>query len=614
MAGRLVAGVIPAHMGHHGGPKPGKKPVNWGNAWREASTLIREHRHRLALGLVLLVVGRAASLVLPGSAGFLIDTVVAQHHPEWLWPLAGAVVVAGLIQAGTAFALSQLLGIAGQQAINDLRLRVHAHVLRLPVARFDATQSGTLISRIMSDAEGVRNLVGTGIVQLVGGLITAFAVLGILIHLNAALTGGILVILVIFGGLLATTFRRLRPLFRERQKVSGEISGTLGQVLQGVRVVKVFTAEQRLQQRFATDTGRLFEMIRTTMTGFSLTAALTLVVLALVGALVVVMGGNDLLAGRMTVGNLLQFVLFTGLLAAPIGQMANIGTQITEAFAGLDRIRELMQQPTEPSGPVTCPPLAGRVEFSGVSFAYDVGRPVLTDITLVAPAGQTIALVGPSGSGKSTLASLVLAFAHPGSGTITIDGRDLTTLELQSYRRQLGVVLQDNWLLDGTVRDNLRFARPEATEAEVTAACQAAAAEAFVAALPQGLDTIVGERGVKLSGGQRQRLAIARALLADPRILVLDEATSALDSESEAEIQGALARLRAGRTTFVIAHRLSTIRGADCILVLDGGKIVERGTHQELLEHHGLYRRLHDRQHQVAADRHINPGEELRPG
>ena len=592
-----------------------KKPkLSWGVVWREAGELVAAHRARLFTGLWLLGANRAVSLVLPASAGWLIDDVVGKHRPELIWPIAAAVIGATVVQALTGFALNQILGVAGQQAINDLRQRVHEHVLRLPISRFDGTQSGTLISRIMADAEGIRNLVGTGIVQLVGGLLTGVVVLVLLFFLNWKLTLAIAGLLVAFGVAMAMAFKRLRPLFKERQKVQGEISGSLGQVLAGIRVVKIFTAESRLNARFAADTGRLFAMVKATMTGFSLVTSLTVLILGLAGALFVVVGGQAMVAGEMTTGQFLQYVLYVGLLAGPIGQIASISTQFTEAFAGLDRIRELTAQKPEEQGTRITPRLTGDVEFRDLDFAYDPGRPVLSGINLHARPGQTVALVGPSGSGKTTLVSLVMAFVRPQRGAILVDGIDIAELELTSYRRQIGVVMQDNWLFDGSVADNLRFSKPEATEDELIAACRLAAADGFIRGLADGYATVIGERGVKLSGGQRQRLAIARALLADPRILILDEATSALDSESEAEIQTALATLRQGRTTFVIAHRLSTIRSADQILVVDGGRIVERGTHDELLAANGRYQQLHDRQHRRADELHVNPGEELLPG
>ncbi len=596
-------------------PAPGKPPpkkIGWGVVLRESAELLRRHRGRMLVGLVLLIIGRAASLVPPASAGWLIDHIVKEHRPDLLWPLAGAVLAATVIQAATGFALSQLLGVAAQRAIHDLRLELHWHVLRLPVARFDATQSGSLVTRVMSDAEGIRNLIGNGIVQLVGGLVTATVVFAILMYLNWQLTVAISVLLAAFGVVTAITLARLRPTFRARNQVQAEITGRMTQVLSGIRAVKAYAAEPREQAAFQATAERLFGMIRGTITGFSLMTAVGMLVVGLSAAVLLVLGGQGLLAGTMTPGELFSYVMFVALMTAPVFQIAAIGTQITEAFAGLDRIRDLRSQSTEDAdaaGRKPCPRLNGRVELDRVVFGYNPEKPVLHGVSLTAEPGQTVALVGPSGSGKTTLVSLILGFHRPQGGRILLDGTDLADLRLDSYRRQLGVVLQDNVVFDGTVRDNLLFARPGATEAELLAAAEAAAARGFIEAMEKSWDTVVGERGVRLSGGQRQRLAIARALLADPRLLVLDEATSSLDSESEAEVQAALARLRQGRTTFVIAHRLSTIRAADQILVLDGGNIVERGRHDALLAVGGLYRRLHDRQAGALAEIYRNPGE-----
>src|SRR5207237_1037579 len=464
--------------------RPPKKTITPG-AWHEARGLIYAHRGRLGLGLALLLVNRLAGLVLPASSKWVIDRVIGQHHPELLLPLALAAGGATLVQALTGFALSQVLGVAAQRAITDMRRTVQAYVLRLPVSYFDSTKSGILISRIMSDAEGIRNLVGTGLVQLVGGLVTGAIALGVLFYLNWRLT--------LFAILILGCF-----------------------------------------------------------------------------------------AGAMTLGDFFMYGVFIGLVALPLINIASIGTQITEAFAGLDRIREIRHLTTEDAADGARPPLGevvGDVRFEDVSFQYVADREVLKHVSFHAPAGSTTALVGSSGAGKSTLISLVLTFSRPKTGRILVDGRDLDHMRLADYRRQLGVVLQDNFLFDGTIAENIAFARPHATRDEIEEAARIAHCDEFVRRFEHGYDTVVGERGVKLSGGERQRVSIARAILADPRILILDEATSSLDSESEAAIQDGLRTLRRGRTTFVIAHRLSTIRSADQILVMEGGEIVERGTH-----------------------------------
>ena len=593
--------------------KPPKKKVNLESAWREARELLLVHKKRLAIGLVLMLISRLAGMVLPGTTGKLVDQVIAQHKVELLWPLALAGGLATLLQALTGYALSQILGVAAQKAINDVRKSIHLHLLHLPVSHFNSTQSGILISRVMNDAEGLRNLVGTGIVQLVGGLVTAVLGFGVLIYLNWHLTLVVLVVLAIFGVVMAVAFRKLRPLFRERGKITGEVTGRLGQTLGGIREVKAYTAEDAEQKSFTTGVDKLFDNIRRSMTGISLTTSISTAIVGVVGVVMMVLGGNSILAGEMTLGDFMMYLVFVGIVVGPVVNIASIGTQISEAFAGMDRLRELRsiaREDAQDPERAPCPEVRGEIRFENVSFAYDAGKPVLEGITFTAPAGSTTALVGTSGGGKSTLAGLVLAFYQPLGGRIHVDGRDLATLRLSDYRAHLGVVLQDNFLFDGTIAENVLFSRPDATRAEVEAVCRAAHCEEFVSRFEKGYDTIVGERGVKLSGGQRQRVAIARALLADPRILVLDEATSMLDSESEALIQEGLQRLRQSRTTFVIAHRLSTIRSADQILVVEKGRIAERGTHAELLKLGGRYRELYERQHTFERNRFVNPGED----
>jgi len=493
---------------------------------------------------------------------------------------------------------------------------VETHVLRLPVRYFDSTKSGVLISRIMTDAEGIRNLVGTGLVQLAGGLVTAALALGVLFYLNWRLTAATIVILATFGGMMAFAFARLRPMFRDRGQINAEVTGRLGESLGGIRVVKSYVAERGERLVFARGVHRLFRNIALTITSTSGLGAATIVITGAIGVLMILVGGRAILGGGMTIGDFVMYVFFIGLVAAPLVQIASIGTQVSEAFAGLDRIRELRQMATEDDDGerrALDGALEGGIVFENVVFAYEPGVPVLKGVSFRAPAGSTTALVGSSGSGKSTLISLVMAFARPESGRVLVDGRDLAGLRLRDYRAHLGVVLQDNFLFDGTIAENIGYAKPHATREEILEVARVAHCDEFVAKFPQRYDTVVGERGVKLSGGQRQRVAIARAILADPRILILDEATSSLDSESEAMIQDGLRRLRHGRTTFVIAHRLSTIRSADQILVLEAGEIVERGDHAALLAAGGRYRQLYDRQYAFESDRFINPGEDFTP-
>lgn len=590
-----------------------KRKISIG-AWREARRLVWSHRKHLIFGLLLMLVNRLAGMALPASSKFLIDEVIGNGRAELLGRLALVVAGITLVQATAGFALAQVVSIAGQRAITEMRKRVQEQVLRLPVSYFADTQTGVLVTRIMKDAEGIRNLVGTGIVQLLGGIFSATLALGVLFYLNWRMTFAVIGILAAFAVLMAVGFQRLRPIFRERSKIEAEVTGRLTQALGGIRTVKVYTAEPRERRVFARGVHRLLRNIASTITGSSAIGSASTVIVGAVGVLVIMMGGRAILEGQMTLGDLVMYTFFIVLVTMPLVQIASIGTQISEAFAGLDRIRELHELAGEDEGEEELEPVTGvggDVIFEGVSFEYEPGSPVLREISFHAPAGTTTALVGSSGSGKSTLMSLILAFNRPQSGRILVDGRDLSTLRLRDYRSHLGVVLQEDFLFDGTIRENIGFARPEATAEEIERAGAVAHCDEFVKDLEDGYDTVIGERGIKLSGGQRQRVAIARAILADPSILLLDEATSSLDSETEVLIRDGLNALRRGRTTFVIAHRLSTIAAADQILVVEDGEIVERGTHAELLARGGRYRELYDRQHQLETDRFINPGEEF---
>lgn len=590
-----------------------KKRIHFAEVWRESRDIVWPYRRRLALGAFLMIANRLAGLVLPTSSKFLIDDVVGEGNARLLVPLALAVGAATLIQAGTSFALSQVLGVAAQRAIAEMRKRVQYHVSRLPVRYFDSTKTGELISRIMSDAEGIRNLVGTGLVQLVGGLVTAAIALGVLFWLNWSLTSLTLLVLAAFGGAMAVAFKRLRPIFRERSKINAAVTGRLSESLSGIRVVKAYVAERSERLVFARGVHHLFRNVAKTITAISGITAFTTAVIGSIGVVMILVGGRAILAGTMSLGDFVMYVFFTGLVAFPLVEIAQIGTQISEAFAGLDRIRDLRKMATEEhedTGKDPLPRMHGEIRFDDVSFAYEPGVPVLKHVSFVATPGTTTALVGSSGSGKSTLISLVMAFNRSDEGCIFVDGRDLASVRLRDYRSRLGVVMQENFLFDGTIAENIAFASPHAARVRVEEVARVAHAHEFIMEFEQGYDTVVGERGVKLSGGQRQRISIARAILADPRILILDEATSSLDSESEALIQDGLRTLRAGRTTFVIAHRLSTIRSADQILVLEDGEIVERGTHHDLLEQGGRYRQLHDMQYQLEENLFLNPGED----
>jgi ABC-type multidrug transport system fused ATPase/permease subunit len=599
-----------------------KRKLKLSNVWRDAKGLIWAHRRRLGLGFVLMVINRTAALVLPASSKPLMDEVIGNQRADLLLPIALAVGAATVVQAGSSFGLTLVIGVAAQKAITDMRKRVEQHVLRLPVRYFDTTQTGILISRIMTDAEGIRNLVGTGVVQLTGGLITTIIGLSVLFYLNWQLTALTLLTLIVFGLFMAFMFSRLRPIFRKRGQINAEVTGRLSESLGGIRIVKSYTAERREQIVFAQGVHRLFRNIARTMVGVSSTTAFSTVIVGVISVIMITVGGRAILAGDMSPGDFLMYIFFTGIVAAPVVQIASIGTQISEAFAGLDRINEIMSLPTEADEEADKQELTkieGDVRFEDVWFEYNPDVPVIRGVSFHAPAGSTTALVGSSGSGKSTLISLVMAFNRPKTGRILIDGENLNNLKLRDYRSNLGIVLQDNFLFDGTILDNIRFAKPHASRDEVIHVARIAHADEFIESFEHTYDTIVGERGVRLSGGQRQRIAIARAILADPSILILDEATSSLDSESEALIQDGLRALRRGRTTFVIAHRLSTIRSADQILVLEEGEVVERGTHYELIDLDGRYKQLYDKQYQIETDTFINPGEDFtsqvaRPG
>jgi subfamily B ATP-binding cassette protein MsbA len=599
-------------MAEADGPKPKKAALDRAALGRYFRELVWPRRGLLGAGLLLILINRLAGLVLPGSTRYLIDDVVGKRNLALLGPLVMAVGGAILLQAVTSFALTQLLSKAAQRLIADLRIRVQQHVGRLPVRYYDANKTGALVSRIMSDVEGVRNLVGTGLVELIGGLLTAAVALALLLAINTTLTIATLGFLAVFGVLVSRAFAKIRPIFRERGQIHAEVQGRLAESLGGVRIVKGFHAEAREAATFASGVMRLFDNVRRTLLATSLMSMAGTLLTGLVSITVMIVGGRLIVGGALTLGQFVTFTLYLGMLIAPVFQIVAIGSQLTEAFAGLDRMHEVLSEVPEDVDPQrveALPDIQGSVGFEDVTFEYEPGKPVLHDVSLTAVPGTVTALVGSSGSGKSTLIGLVAAFAKPTRGLVRVDGADLAAVRLDSYRSKLGVVLQDNFLFDGTIRENVRFGRPDAADAEVRHAAEIARVDEFAERLEKGYDTVIGERGVKLSGGQRQRVAIARAILADPRILILDEATSSLDTESEALIQQGLAALMKGRTTFVIAHRLSTIRSADQILVLEGGRIVERGTHASLMAARGRYFDLYTRQAGIEANRYVNPGE-----
>jgi len=562
-------------------------------AFRE---IIWPRRKLILVGLLLILVNRLSGLVLPASTKYLVDEVIANTDLDLLYKLLGAVGLAVVLQAGSSYLLTLLLSVEAQRLIADLRSQVQRHVLGLPVRLFDNAKSGELVSRIMDDVEGVRNLVGTGLVQLVGGIITGVVAMVFLLSINPVMTAMALVPLLAFGFVSTRAFATLRPAFRERGKIRAEVTGRLTEALGGIRVIKGFHAVEKEGEIFQAGVLRIFDNVKTTLTTSAAVGSAASLFVGGASVLIMGYGGRLVVMEQLTLGDLFSFTLFLGFLIAPIVQMANIGTQMTEAFAGLDRTSELLSWPQEDDDPLrtfTMPAVKGHVVFEDVHFRYEDDKPVIQGVSFEAQPGTVIALVGSSGSGKTTLAGLAATFLTPDEGRVLVDGVDLRTVKLASYRDQLGLVLQNDFLFDGTIRENLLFARADATDDEVRDAARRAHVLEFTDRFPDGLDTIIGERGVKLSGGQRQRVTIARAILAAPRVLVLDEATSSLDTESEALIQDSLEQLLAGRTTFVIAHRLSTIQRADLILVVEAGRVVERGQHEELIRLQGRYHQLY---------------------
>jgi len=574
--------------------------------------LVRPRRKLLAFGFFLMLINRGAGLVLPASTKYLVDNVITKNQVWMLQPLVLAVFVATLVQGATSFTLTQLLSKEAQRLIAELRRKVQEHVGRLPVSYYDSNKAGVLVSRIMSDVEGVRNLVGTGLVEFVGGILTALFSLIFLLRISPLLTGVALLFIGLFALVLRKAFGKIRPIFRERGKINAEVTGRLTESLAGVRVVKGYHAEAEEASVFSGGVQRLLDNVLKSLTAISLMSLSATTLMGVVGATVMYLGARQILGHSLTLGGFMTFTAFLAFLVAPMFQVVGIGTQITEALAGLDRTQEVLAERPEDEDPRrtgAIPSIRGEVVFDHVNFSYDPGKPVLHDITFEALPGTVTALVGPSGSGKSTIISLIAAFHEPTEGAIRVDDENLANVRLDAYRIQLGVVLQDTFLFDGTIRENVAFARQHATLEQVLAACRIARVDEFAEKFEKQYDTIVGERGVKLSGGQRQRVSIARAILADPRILILDEATSSLDSESEAAIQEGLSYLMKGRTTFVIAHRLSTIRRADQILVVDSGRIVERGTHESLYDMRGRYYDLYTLQHGIDANLFLAPGE-----
>jgi len=576
-----------------------KKNVSFSWAFRE---YIWPRKNMLGLGLILILIRSAAGLVVPHATKVLLDEVVPSNDMQSMWLLLGVVAAAILVQASTSFGLTRLLSVQAQHMISQMRVQVQKKLMRLPIHFFDNNKSGALVSRVMSDVEGVRNLVGTGFVQLVGGTITAVATVIILIQINWVMTVSVLIPIVIFGFVMLKAFGVVRPIFRDRGKINADVKGRLTETLGGVRVIKAFNAEEQENKNFAKGVDLLYQNVKKSLTATALISSASAFLIGLASTGIMGIGGYFMMEQTMTTGEFISFTLYLGLMIAPIVQMSNIGSQLTEAMAGLDRTQELLNMSEEDDPEVRVNSLAsvvGDIEFKDVSFGYEKSKEVLHSLSFKASAGSVTALVGSSGSGKSTIAGLVATFLNPDSGTVSLDGHDLSSINLNSYRHYLGVVLQDDFLFEGTVRENILFPRPNASEKELDAAVKGAYVDEFTDRFDEGLDTVIGERGVKLSGGQRQRISIARALLANPKVIILDEATSNLDTESETFIQKSLNGLMRDRTTFVIAHRLSTIRQADQILVIEDGVIVERGKHDELLEKKGRYHELYTYQSRI---------------
>jgi len=595
--------------------KPSSKNEKRKNAWKnlpDVWALIKPRRGLLALGFALMAVNRVAGLVLPASTKYLIDNVITKRQVNLLTPIVLGVLGATVIQGLTSFTLTQLLSKSAQKMIAELRRKVQAHIGRLPIAFYDANKTGVLVSRIMSDVEGVRNLIGTGLVEFVGGLMTAAIALVYLIHTSVLMTAVAFGVLLVFGFAISKAFATIRPIFRARPKITGEVTGRLTESLSGVRVVKGYHAEEREEGVFSAGVQRLLDNVLKTLTATSLMSFSAAGLMGVVSAIIMEIGAHKIISGSMTLGTFFAFNIFLGFLVAPVFQIVAIGTQITEAITGLERTREILNEKLEDADPHRTRRLDrvnGLVEMENVSFAYESRKEVLHGVSFQSEPGTVTALVGPSGAGKSTIIGLIAAFYAPASGRVLVDGVDLATVKLDSYRTQLGVVLQETFLFDGTIRENVAFGRPDASEEEILAACRIARVDEFAESFENKYDTVVGERGIKLSGGQKQRVSIARAILADPRILILDEATSSLDSESEALIQEGLRYLMRGRTTFVIAHRLSTIRRAEQILVVEAGRIIERGTHESLYALGGRYYDLYTKQHAVETNLFLAPGE-----